>query len=138
MLRSLLRKTHCPSLSVLWKRNLPKAFTVSLKPAHVGHWNSCKVVPAVTSCDPAYTEFSVVRRYCNLSESDIKRKVDEITELFSDARELLDDAVRIKMNCRTLCTIWMSFCVSMNYAHVCALSVCILSSEVICGDCILQ
>ena len=96
------------------------------------------MVPAVASWDPAYTAFSVVRRYCNLSENDIKRKVDEITELFSDARELLDDAVRVKMNCRKLCTIWMSFCVSMNYAHVCVLSVCILSSEVICGDCILQ
>lgn len=65
---------------------------MSLKPAHVKHWSSCKVVSisAVTSCDPAY---SVVRRYCSLSESDIKKKVDEITDLFSDARELLDDAV---------------------------------------------
>lgn len=122
MLRSLFRQTHCSSLRELWRRNLPRAFTVSLKPAHVGHWSSCKVVSisAVTSCDPAY---SVVRCYCSLSESDIKRKVDEITDLFSDARELLDDAVSSFHFVGTMYTI----CVSI--VHVCTLSVSSLSRD---------
>ena len=35
----------------------------------------------------------VTRLYCSLTESDVKKRVEKITELFFDARELLEDAV---------------------------------------------
>ena len=34
------------------------------------------------------------RFYCGLSDSNVRKRVDEITDLFFEARELLDDAVR--------------------------------------------
>ena len=35
------------------------------------------------------------KSYCTLSGSDVKNRVETITELFLDARELLEDAVSI-------------------------------------------
>ena len=39
------------------------------------------------------------RLYCSLTDSDVKKRVEGITDLFSEARELLDDAVSIYTSC---------------------------------------
>lgn len=43
------------------------------------------------------------RSYCTLTGSDVKNRVEAITELFLDARELLEDAVSIVVSMPLQC-----------------------------------
>lgn len=48
---------------------------------------------------------STDKSYCSLTGSDVKNRVETITELFFDARELLEDAVSFRycINATTMC-----------------------------------
>ena len=99
-LHILFRRSHCLSLKTV--KRLPQCFNVSLEVTQRGALSSHATLsrlarpawnPAHSYWFPGCTLGAQVRRNCSLSENDIKRRIDEITELFSDARELVEDAV---------------------------------------------
>lgn len=84
------------------------ALTLSARAVHVISKSNLSrashptVLPLSSSLPHKHSAVGTARHYCSLTDSDVKKRVEKITNIFFDARELLEDAVRCDMHVHVL------------------------------------
>ena len=85
---------HYPSLSAKEAAPRIRSFHFSTQ-SNDTHQRYATIAHSTSLCRPTWWRWpGAVRPYSSLTERDVRRKVEDITTLFFEARELLGDAVR--------------------------------------------